>query len=100
MCAVHSGATGRPLDEVFSGGVYLVPPLRLADQEAEQVAWFFERGLRVRVGGCFVTGGATGPVTLSGMAALSIAEGLLLSLLHRAIGDDEAWDFGMSVTAL
>ncbi|MBI2942032.1 MAG: trimethylamine methyltransferase family protein [Chloroflexi bacterium] len=100
MCQVHAQATGQPLADVFTAGVYLVPPLRLGYQEAEQVAWFRERGLRVRVGGCFVTGGATGPVTLAGMATLSIAEGLLLALLNHALYGDRAWSIGMSVTAM
>jgi trimethylamine--corrinoid protein Co-methyltransferase len=100
MCAVHASATGRALRKVFNATVYLVPPLKLGYQEADQVAWFLEHDLRVHVGGSMITGGATGPVTLAGMVALQIAESLLLGLLNRALFDDQTWDIWMSVTAM
>ena len=64
---------GLPLAEVFNGTVYLVPPLRLGYQEAEQVVWFADRGLRVNIGGGMAPGGATAPITLAGMVTLTIA---------------------------
>ncbi len=100
MCQVHAEASGRPLAEVFGGGVYLVPPLRLGYQEAEQVAWFLERGLRVNVGGSLDTGGATAPVTLAGMVTVNVAESLLLGMLDRALYGDRRWGIGMSATAM
>ncbi|NLE94051.1 MAG: hypothetical protein GX600_00005, partial [Dehalococcoidia bacterium] len=100
MCEVHAAATGRPLDQVLNGTVYLVPPLKLAYQEAAQVVWFLERGLRVNIGGSMITGGATGPVTLAGMVTLTIAERLLIALLNRALFGDRTWALGMSVTAM
>jgi trimethylamine--corrinoid protein Co-methyltransferase len=100
MCAVHAAATGRTLEQAFNGTVYLVPPLKLGYQEAAQVAWFLEGGLRVGIGGSMITGGATGPVTLAGMVTLGIAEGLLLGMLNRALFDDRTWGIWMSVTAM
>lgn len=100
MCQVHAAHTGRPEAEVFKGGVYLVPPLKLGYQEAEHVAWFLERGLRVGVGGSMATGGATAPVTLAGMVTLTIAECLLVGMLNRALYGDRSWRVWMSATAL
>lgn len=100
MCEAHASAVGLPLGEVFDAGVYLVPPLRLGYQEAAQVLWFLERGLRVRVGGGMATGGATAPVTLAGMVTLTIAEHLLLGLLNRALYGARSWGISMSATAM
>jgi len=100
MCQVHAAITNRPLSEVLSATVYLVPALKLGYQEAEQVLWFLERGLRAHVGGSMPTGGVTAPVTVAGMVALSLAENILLGMLHRALYGDKSWSIWMSVTAL
>jgi trimethylamine--corrinoid protein Co-methyltransferase len=100
MCQAHAAAIGLSVKEVFSGTVYLKPPLRLAHQEAEQVMWFAERGLHARVGGTMASGGATAPVTLAGMVTLTIAERLLLGLLHQALYGERRWWIGMDVGAL
>ncbi|MCL6432008.1 MAG: trimethylamine methyltransferase family protein [Anaerolineae bacterium] len=100
MYQVHAAVTRIPVDQLFHAAVYLVPPLRLGYQEAEQVRWFLERGLRVSVGGSMLTGGATAPVTLAGMVTLAIAESLLLGLLNRALYGDRTWGISMSVTAM
>lgn len=100
MCEVHAAAWSRPLKDVFKATVYLVPPLKLGYQEAEQVAWGVEHGLRVSVGGSMPTGGATAPVTLAGMVTLAIAESLLLGFMHRALYGDRTWRIWMSVTAM
>jgi trimethylamine--corrinoid protein Co-methyltransferase len=100
MCQVHASQTGRPLEDVFTAGVYLVPPLKLGYQEAEQVAWFLERGLRVGIGGSMATAGATAPVTLAGMVTITIAEALLLGMLKRALYGDRTWNIWMAATML
>ena len=100
MCQVHAAVTGRKLAEVLTGTVYLVPPLKLGYQEAAQVQWFLDRGLRIRIGGSMATGGATAPVTLAGMVTITIAEQLLLGLLDWALYDEHGWGIGMSVTAM
>ncbi|NLG49083.1 MAG: hypothetical protein GX552_03090 [Chloroflexi bacterium] len=100
MCEVHAATTGLPIEQVFGGTVYLIPPLKLGYQEAAQVAWFLERGLRVGIGGSMATGGATAPVTLAGMVALTIAEALLLGLLAHALHGERRWTIWMSATAL
>lgn len=100
MCQVHAQATGRPLAEILTAGLYLVPPLKLGHQEAAQVQWFLEHGHRVHIGGSMATGGATAPVTLAGMVTLTIAEALLLGLLNHALYGDRTWGIWMSATAL
>jgi trimethylamine--corrinoid protein Co-methyltransferase len=76
---------GQPLDQAFRGTVYLVPPLKLGRHEAYQVAYFWERGLRVRIGGGMGTMGATAPVTLAGAVTLNLAEQLALRILDWAL---------------
>jgi trimethylamine--corrinoid protein Co-methyltransferase len=100
MCEVHASALKRPVEQVFGATVYLVPPFKLGYQEAEQVAWGVERGLRVGIGGSMPTGGATAPVTLAGMVTLAIAEALLLGFVHRALYGERTWRIWMSVTAM
>jgi len=100
MCEAHAAAVGHSLQQVFNAGVYLVPPLKLGYQEAAQVAWFLDRGLRVSIGASMATGGASAPVTLAGMVSISLAEHLLLGLLNRALYGDRTWAIGMSVTAM
>jgi len=100
MYQVHAEAAGRPVGELFHATVYLVPALRLGYQEAEQVAWFLERGLRVGIGTSMVTGGASGPATLAGMVTLAVAEGLLLGLVNRALFGERRWGIWMSATAM
>jgi trimethylamine--corrinoid protein Co-methyltransferase len=100
MSQAHASFANRPLSEVLSATVYLVPALKLGYQEADQVLWFLERGLRAHVGGSMATGGATAPVTVAGMVAVSLAENILLGMLHRALYGDRTWNIWMSVTAL
>ena len=76
---------GLPLEQVFRGTVYLVPPLKLGRHEAYQVAYFGEHGLRVRIGGGMGTMGATAPVTLAGAVTLNLAEQLALRILEWAL---------------
>jgi trimethylamine:corrinoid methyltransferase-like protein len=85
MCQALANERGQPLDQVFSGTVYLVPPLKLGRHEAYQVAYFGERGLRVRIGGGMGTMGATAPVTLAGAVTLNLAEQLALRILEWAL---------------
>jgi trimethylamine:corrinoid methyltransferase-like protein len=76
-----------PLAEAFKGTVYLVPPLKLGRHEAYQVAYFWERGLRVRIGGGMGTMGATAPVTLAlyGEKRLHLSVGLAVIDMRTTI---------------
>lgn len=76
----HLAAT----EELFQATVYLVPALKLAPHEAYQVAYFLERGLRVRIGGSMMSMGANAPVTLAGAVTLNLAEQLALRILDWA----------------
>jgi trimethylamine--corrinoid protein Co-methyltransferase len=90
---------GLSLEQAFRGTVYLVPPLKLGRHEAYQVAYFWERGLRVRIGGGMGTMGATAPVTLSGAVTLNLAEQLALRILDWALYGERRLhlDAGLSV---
>jgi trimethylamine--corrinoid protein Co-methyltransferase len=85
ICQALADERGLPLDQVFQGTVYLVPALKLGRHEAYQVAYFWERGLRVRIGGGMGTMGATAPVTLAGAVTLNLAEQLALRILEWAL---------------
>ncbi|MBI4928967.1 MAG: trimethylamine methyltransferase family protein [Anaerolineae bacterium] len=84
---MRSDWLGKPIQEVFRGAVYLVPPLKLGRHEAFQVQYFRERGLHVPIGDMYALG-ANAPVTLAGGLALNIAEQIALRIL------DWAW-FGL-----
>ena len=88
----RAASTGKPIEDVFRGTVYLIPALKLGRHEAYQVQYFRERGLRVGIGDMYGLG-ANAPVTLAGGVALNLAEQLALRIL------DWAW-FGVRRLAI
>ena len=89
----------QPMDDVFQGTVYLVPPLKLGRSEANQVAYFWERGLRVHIGDMYAMG-ATAPVTIAGAVTLNLAERIALSILDWALFGDMRLRFGGSISVM
>ena len=85
MCQALADERKLPLEQAFQGTVYLVPPLKLGRHEAYQVAYYWQRGLRVRIGGGMGAMGATAPVTLAGAVTLNLAEQLALRILEWAL---------------
>jgi trimethylamine--corrinoid protein Co-methyltransferase len=83
MFHCHAGMSGRPLGEVFRAEGYLISPLRLARPECEQLLFFAERGLRMRLGQLPSQGG-TAPVTFAGAVTLALAEQMFLHLVNLA----------------
>jgi trimethylamine--corrinoid protein Co-methyltransferase len=81
---VQADHQGKSLAEVFTGNVYLVPALKLGRHEAWQVAYFWQRGLRVGIGDMLAMGANT-PVTAAGAAMLNLAERLALGMLNFAL---------------
>lgn len=96
----RAAVCGQPLSQVFRATVYLVPPLKLSRHEAHQVAYFWERGLRVRVGGSMLTMGATAPVTLAGAVTLNLAEQLALCILEWALWGEKRLHLGASIAMM
>jgi trimethylamine--corrinoid protein Co-methyltransferase len=90
---------GLPLKKVFRGTVYLVPPLKLGRHEAYQVAYFWERGLRVGIGDMYAMG-ASAPVTLAGAVALNLAEQLALRILDWALHGEKRLHLSCSVSVM
>jgi trimethylamine--corrinoid protein Co-methyltransferase len=68
--------------------------------EAYQVAYFWERGLRVGIGGSMLTMGATAPVTLAGAVALNLAEQLALCILDWALWGEKRLHLGASIAMM
>ncbi|MCS7220835.1 MAG: trimethylamine methyltransferase family protein [Anaerolineae bacterium] len=99
MTAIYADAIGQPLADVFRGTVYLASPLRLARNEAEQVAYFWKQGLRVRIGNMLSAGG-TAPVTLAGAVTLNLAEQLLINLIERALFGERRLHLSCSISVL
>lgn len=87
------------LAEVFKGTVYLVPPLKLGRHEAYQVAYFWERGLRVRIGDMYALG-ATAPATLAGAVALNLAERLALCMLNWVLFGEKRLHLSTSISVM
>lgn len=85
---------------MFCATVYVVPPLKLARHEAHQVTYFWERGLRVRIGSGMPTMGATAPVTLAGAVALNLAEQLALCILDGALWGEKRLHLGSSISVM
>jgi trimethylamine--corrinoid protein Co-methyltransferase len=95
-----AGAQDVALRQVFRGSVYLVPALKLARHEAHQVAYFWERGLRVGIGGGMPAMGATAPVTLAGAVTLNLAEQLALSILGAALWGEKRLHLSSSISVM
>lgn len=93
---LRAAQVGLPVERVFRGAVYLVPPLRLGRHEAAQVLYFWRRGLRVSIGDMYAMG-ATAPATLAGAVALSLAEQLALAFLQRALWGERRLTLGASI---
>ena len=89
---------GLPLEQVFHGTVYLVPPLKLGRHEAYQVAYFWERGLQVRIGDSYALG-ATAPAT-AGAVTLNLAEQLALRILNWALLGEKRFHLGSSISVM
>ena len=96
---VRADYENLPMDGVFRGTVYLVPPLTLGYHEAYQLQYFRERGLRVGIGNMLVMGGSA-PVTFAGAAALNWAVQLAKAIVNWAWFGTKRLHFDASVSAL
>lgn len=96
---VWANHTGKDIQRLFNGAVYLISPLKFASVEAEQYMWFAERGLEVSVGSLGSLGG-TAPVTPAGALALQTAEGFFVNFLRRAFFGHQDLRLGNSLSVL
>lgn len=92
---------GKALQEVFSGTVYLLTPLRFGQVEAEQFLWFYQHGLRVGIG-TLASIGLSVPVTPAGAIAEHLAELLFSACVEELLfgGVRFALSSGLSVADL
>ncbi len=90
----------QPVQDLFHATVYLVPALKLGRHEAYQVAYFWERDLRVGIGSSMLTMGANAPVTLAGSVTLNLAEQLALRILDWALWGDRRLSIYSSIAPL
>ena len=93
---IRSAQIAKPVNEIFRGSVYLVPPMKLGRHEAYQVMYFWERGLRVRIGDMFSLG-SSAPVTLAGAVTLNLAEQLALRMIEAALFGKKKLHLGGSI---
>ena len=84
MFRCHATMNGEPLAKVFCAEGFLITPLRLAQPECEQVLFFAERRLRMRLGHLPSQGGSA-PITFAGAITLALAEQIFLHLINRAL---------------
>jgi len=96
---IRADSKSVPIQEVFEGTVYLVPPMKLGRHEAYQVQYFRERGLRVGIGDMFALGG-TAPVTYASAVTLNWAEQLALRILEWAWFGVKRLHLGTSIAAM
>jgi len=96
---IRADSAGVPIQDVFDGTVYLVPPMKLGRHEAYQVQYFRERGLRVGIGDMFALGG-TAPVTYASAVTLNWAENLALAILDWAWFGIQRLHLGTSIAAM
>jgi trimethylamine--corrinoid protein Co-methyltransferase len=96
---IWADTQGVPLLQVFRGEVYLIPPLKLGRYEADQIAYFRERGLRVQVGDMYAMG-ASAPATLAGAVTLNLAEQLALRILEWALYGDRRLHLNASISVM
>lgn len=90
MYEIRAEALSRPISEIFCGSAYVISPLRIPRDVCEQIMFFHQHGLKVRVGNMFSMGG-TGPVTLAGSLALNLAERVAIGILERVLYGDKRW---------
>ncbi|MFO8037578.1 MAG: trimethylamine methyltransferase family protein [Anaerolineales bacterium] len=90
MYVIRAEYLGLSIEDVFCASSYIISPLTMPKDFCEHVLYFYDRGLRVRIGNMFSTGG-TGPVTLAGCLALGLAERLAISVLERCLYGDKSW---------
>jgi trimethylamine--corrinoid protein Co-methyltransferase len=96
---IRASQENKPIEEVFSATVYLIPAMKLGRHEAYQVQYFRERGLRVGIGDMYAMGGST-PITLAGAVTLNWAEHLALQILNWAWFGIREFHLGCSISAM
>ncbi|HNT33940.1 MAG TPA: trimethylamine methyltransferase family protein [bacterium] len=99
MYSIQAETTGKSLEEVFRGGVFLISPLRFPAHEAEQLMYFHDKGLRVWMAN-MITAGGTGPVTLAGCVALNIAEAIFMGIVNRTLFGDREWRLDCNIAPI
>lgn len=90
MYQVRADSLGLPIEQVFCASTYILSPLRMASDICEHILYFHDRGLKVRIGNMFSTGG-TGPVTLAGCLTLGLAERIAIGILERCLYGQAYW---------
>jgi len=85
MHKIYANSVNKEIKDVFHGVVYLISPLKLAKYEAEQVWFFYERGLQVSIRSGGGTLGGTFPVTIAGALAVCLAENLMIGIINHVL---------------
>jgi len=90
----YAGLRNKETRDVFQGGIFMMSPLKIAAEEAAQLAFWWERGFRVGVAH-MTTGGLSAPATLAGLVTMNIAEALAVAMLQAALYGDYSFAPGM-----
>lgn len=99
MYARRAEERSRSLQDVFVAEGFLISPLRLARTECDQLLYFRQRGLRMRIGH-LLSMGASAPVTVVGAAVLHLAESLFLGILGRVLWGDRGISVGAGMMVM
>lgn len=83
MWNLYADETGKKTNEIFNGRVFMVSPLKLCKEEAEQFMFFYEKGLATSITTMGSIGGNI-PVTLAGAMSVQLAEIIFINIVNRA----------------
>lgn len=95
---VYSDEIGKDIKDVFNGRVYLISPLKFGRVETEQFMYFYEKGLKPRVGYNGALGAAY-PATIAGGLALQLAENFFVSIINKTFYNEDEFSIGTSISA-
>jgi len=96
LCETYAALKNLPVRNVAGGGVFMMSPLRLSAEEADQFVWWWQRGFRVGISH-MSTAGLSAPVTLPGLVALHLAEAVAIGLVDKACYGGNAFPGGAMI---
>jgi trimethylamine--corrinoid protein Co-methyltransferase len=99
LCERVAAMEKRDINNIFRGSIFLISPLKLAEAEASQFVYFWERGYFVNISHMLSAGG-TAPVTLSGTLTLALAEDIFISLILKTFFNYPKFKMGTTLAVL
>ena len=99
MCEIMAAYKKKPVKEVFRAGGFLISPLHLSKEEAEQFVFFWQKGLYYNIDTMNSLGG-TSPVTIAGTLAVWLAEQIFVNIMNRVFYKKQVLEMGSCIAPL